>query len=258
MLILVAYHPGSAEVARLQSCLEALAPSIGVTVVVNEARPGEPVEALRGRADLFLACPANQGYGRAVNRAVAELRSRGCLPPLLGALNTDLCWAPGSFETALAWLEAHPDVALAVPQIVDAEGRVQQLCKRDPSVLALLSRRFLPDCCKPRALRRYDARYVMAEHDYSQSFEVPYLSGCCMLIRSRCFEAVGGFDPRYFLYLEDADLTRSLRRVGRCVHLPLLSVWHHWGRGNHRSLRLTLVNLHSAWIYFRKWGLRWR
>ncbi len=48
-----------------------------------------------------------------------------------------------------------------VPQIVDAEGSVQYLCKRDPSVLAMLSRRFLPAWAKPRWLRRYDSWYVM-------------------------------------------------------------------------------------------------
>jgi len=67
---------------------------------------------------------------------------------------------------------------------------------------------------------------------------------------------VGGFDSRYFLYLEDADLTRSMATIGRTIHLPIASVIHYWGRGNYRSWWLVLVNLHSAWIYFRKWGLR--
>jgi len=44
--------------------------------------------------------------------------------------------------------------------------------------------------------------------------------------------------------------------MGRTVHLPEARVSHYWGHGNHRSKRLTLVNFHSAWIYFRKWGIR--
>jgi hypothetical protein len=40
------------------------------------------------------------------------------------------------------------------------------------------------------------------------------------------------------------------------MHVPLARVRHAWGRGNHRSLRLTLVNLMSAWLYFRKWGFK--
>lgn len=76
-----------------------------------------------------------------------------------------------------------------------------------------------------------------------------------MLLRTEDFLKVGCFDERYFLYLEDADLTRSLAQQGRCVHLPLAAIMHGWGRGNYRSWRLMLVNMVSAWRYFRKWGL---
>ncbi len=75
-----------------------------------------------------------------------------------------------------------------------------------------------------------------------------------MLMRSEAFQKVGGFDQRFFLYLEDADLTRRMAREGRCVHLPLVEVVHGWGRGNYSSLRLMLVNVMSAWRYFRRWG----
>ena len=260
-LILVAFHPSVEEVERLAACLRRLDRRIGYGVVANEFEPGEPVEKLEAGADLFLRCSENLGYGRAVNRAVAALRQAAAaagqeMAPYLGALNTDLHWFEGTFETALTWLEHHPDVVLAVPQLQDPQGIVQRLCKRHPTLLGLFSRRFWPERFKPRWLRRYDRWYVMADRDYGQVFDVPYLSGCCMLMRTATFLAAGGFDERFFLYLEDADLTRSMASRGRCVHLPLVAVTHHWGRGNHRSWRLTLVNLHSAWMYFCKWGLR--
>jgi len=255
-LILVAFHPSAAEVGRLEICLAQLPLQIGYVVVVNDHTPGEPVERLQAGADLFLTTQKNPGYGSAVNWAAHQLLASGVAGPWIAAMNTDLTWDPGSFETLLAWLNQRPDVVLAVPQIVDPAGTVQQLCKTDPALLALLSRRFLPECCKPRALRTYDRRYVMADRNYEEPMDVAYLSGCCMLIRRSAFEAVGGFDERFFLYLEDADLTRSLRAMGRCMHVPLARVRHAWGRGNHRSLRLTLVNLMSAWLYFRKWGFK--
>lgn len=255
-LIFVAFHPEAHEVERLRNCLERLPDSIGWAVVCNSHRTGEPAEALEPGADLFLRRHDNPGYGRAINLAVRELSRLALLAPYLGALNTDLSWDEGTFERMLARLEAHPEVVLAVPRIQDPAGREQALCKQDPTLLALLSRRFWPQWLKPAWLRRYDADYVMVDSDLNGIFDVPYLSGCCMLIRSRAFLEVGGFDPRFFLYLEDADLTRMMRVHGRCVHLPVASVTHSWGRGNHRSLRLTFVNLQSAWMYFRKWGLR--
>jgi len=255
-LVVVAYHPSEAEVARLQASLRALPEDIGYGVVVNDHRPGEPVEALAGASQVFLPNRHNPGYGRAINQAVSALAQLGSLPTYLGALNTDLTWPSGCFETLLDWLDRHNDVVLAVPQLLNPEGEVQQLCKQNPSLLGLFSRRFVPDSFKPGWLNHYDRYYVMADQDYNNIFEASYLSGCCMLMRSQAFVAVGGFDERFFLYLEDADITRNLAKYGRTIHLPLASVVHHWGRGNHRSKKLTLVNLHSAWIYFRKWGFR--
>ena len=251
LLLLVAYHPSPEEVDQLQACLSALPDQVGYAVVVNDYLPGEAVEQLADGADCFLSNADNPGYGRAVNLLVAQLEE---IPPYLGVLNTDLAWAVGTFEQLLGWLQQHPDVSLAVPQILDEAGKPQKLCKRHPTVLGLFSRRFLPDWLKPAWLKRYDRWYVMADQDYQQVFEVPYLSGCCMLMRSDAFRRVGGFDERYFLYLEDADLTRSLASEGKCVHLPVAGVVHNWGRGNYRNLSLMLVNLTSAWHYFSKWG----
>ena len=251
LLLFVAYHPSLQEVERLQACLAELPPQVGYAVVVNDHHPGEPVEQLAAGADGFLANPDNPGYGRAVNRLVAHL---GQLPPYIGVLNTDLTWPGGTFEQLLGWLQQHPQVSLAVPQILDEAGSPQKLCKHNPTVLGLFSRRFLPDWLKPTWLKRYDRWYVMADQNNQEAFEAPYLSGCCMLIRSDAFRRVGGFDERYFLYLEDADLTRTLARDGRCVHLPVAGVVHGWGRGNYRNLGLMAVNLASAWQYFRKWG----
>ena len=250
-LLLVSYRSSPQEVEQLQACLAALRPEVGYAVVVNAHQPGEPVEQLAAGADGFLTNADNPGYGRAVNRLAAQL---GELPPYIGVLNTDLSWQPGTFERLLAWLQQHPEVNLAVPQILDPAGTPQKLCKHNPTVLGLFSRRFLPAWLKPAWLKRYDRWYVMADQNYQEVFEAPYLSGCCMLIRSEAFRLAGGFDERYFLYLEDADLTRSLARDGRCVHLPVASVVHNWGRGNYRNLWLMAVNLASAWHYFRKWG----
>lgn len=253
LLLLVSYRSSRQEIDKLQACLAGLQPEVGYAVVVNAYKPGEPVEQLAAGAHCFLTNCDNSGYGRAVNRLVAEL---GELPPYIGVLNTDLSWQLGTFERLIAWLQENQEVNLAVPQILDPAGKPQKLCKQNPTVLGLFSRRFLPDWLKPSWLKRYDRWYVMADQNYQQVFEAPYLSGCCMLIKSEAFRQVGGFDERYFLYLEDADLTRSLARHGGCVHLPVASVVHNWGRGNYRNLGLMMVNVASAWNYFRKWGWR--
>ena len=75
-----------------------------------------------------------------------------------------------------------------------------------------------------------------------------------MFIKTSSFLQVGGFDERYFLYLEDADLSRTLSLIGKCIHVPFAAVYHGWGKGNYRSFYLTFVNIVSAYQYFMKWG----
>jgi GT2 family glycosyltransferase len=254
VIALVGYRPSMADVERIQESLAALAPTIGYAVYANGFSPGDCTESLFDGADLVITNAGNIGYGRAVNALAGKLVA---LPPYFAAANIDLYWQPGSVEALLASLQGHPEVSLAVPAICDEEGILQKLCKRNPTILALISRRFIPDFFKPPSLKRYDQWYVMGEKNYEEPFECQYLSGCFMLFRGDVFEAVGGFDERYFLYLEDADISRSASLYGRCMHLPIASVVHRWGRGSHKNIRLAVVNIFSAWKYFRKWGVAW-
>ena len=191
LLLLVAYHPTPDEVDHLEACLIELSENIGYAVVVNDYIPGEPVEKLATNADYFLTNNNNLGYGRAVNLLVSKLEN---VPSYLGILNTDLTWSSDTFECLVAWLQKHPDVSLAVPRIVNKAGMTQKLCKRDPTLLSLYSRRFVPSWMKPAWLRRYDQWYVMSDKNYDEVFEASYLSGCCMLVRSNDFLQIGGFD----------------------------------------------------------------
>jgi len=254
-LLIIAYRPLAPEVEALVACLQKLELGLRYSVALNacDGIPLKLFDNLFSGALVVQLNSENLGYGRAANRLFKALPQPA---PWVAVLNTDLHWQPGSFETLLHWLNAHPDVVAAVPQILSPSGQLERLTKRDPSLLALFSRRFLPHRLKPQWLRRVDSFYTMGDHDLHTIYEVPYLSGCCMLVRSSAYAAVGGFDPAYFLYLEDADFSRRLRPLGRCLHLPLSAVTHGWGRGSHRSLWLTLVNLWSAVIYFRRWGLR--
>ena len=254
-LLIIAYRPSLLEIEALVACIQSLSPSIRYSIALNSAilETEKLLEPLFGKALIVQRNSDNIGYGRAANNLFFAINQPA---PWVAVLNTDLYWQPGSFETLLSWLASQHDVVAAVPQILSPSGQVERLTKRDPSFISLCSRRFVPQWLKPTWLRRLDARFTMDDQNVHTIFEVPYLSGCCLFVRSNAYAAVGGFDPAYFLYLEDADLTRRLRPLGRCLHLPIAAVTHGWGRGSHRSLWLTLVNFCSAFIYFRRWGFR--
>jgi N-acetylglucosaminyl-diphospho-decaprenol L-rhamnosyltransferase len=88
---------------------------------------------------------------------------------------------------------------------------------------------------------------------------VGWLSGSCLLIRRRAFDAVGGFDERYFMYMEDVDLGDRLGRAGwRNVYVPGAEVLHAKGhstgreparnlRAHHTSTYIYLADRHNRW-----------
>ena len=255
VLIFISYKTSYQEVLSLRERLLSLPSNIQFSVFVNSYLPSDPITILKSYTPYFFSSSRNLGYGIAANNAVKLLP---VVPKYLGILNTDISWDDTSFPNIINFMESSADTSLCVPQIYDLNGKLQYLSKQNPSILSLLSRRFIPTCLKPSWLLKYDYFNEMRHMDYSISFEAPYLSGCCMIFRSSSYLEIGGFDERFFLYLEDADITRSISRIGKSLHFANSRITHSWGRGNHKSIWLTLVNILSAILYFAKWGLKLR
>ena len=86
--------------------------------------------------------------------------------------------------------------------------------------------------------------------------QTEYLSGCFMFCRVADLNKVGWFDEQYFMYLEDADLTRMLSKYGKCVHIPFVFIGHLWAKESHKILKLKLIAIYSFILYSMKWGLK--
>ena len=73
------------------------------------------------------------------------------------------------------------------------------------------------------------------------------------MIRTELFKDLGGFDERYFMYFEDADLSRRVRQKADVVFYPKIAVYHGWKRDNTKNLRGIRIFLTSMAKYFWKW-----
>jgi GT2 family glycosyltransferase len=161
----------------------------------------------------------NRGFAHACNLAAAT-----CDAPWLLFLNPDTEVLEGSLAELAAGLP--PETGIAGARQLDDSGALIPTMRLFPSAsravgdslgLERLPRR--PDWLGERELRleRYD-----------HAFEGDWTIGSFMLVRREAFDAVGGFDERFFLYSEEVDLCLRVGRAGwKVVHSPALTILHH-------------------------------
>lgn len=191
----------------------------------------------------------NIGFGAANNLVLSKLDSTYHV-----IMNPDVYFEDSlSLITLMKYLDDHPNVGMVAPQIVNEKGELQYLCRRNLTVLDLLLR-FSPI----KAGRKRQDRHVMKDMDYNTSFNIEFASGCFMMIRTDLFKQLGGFDERFFLYAEDADLTRRVNQTSQTVYVPEATFCHAWKRASYRDPAMTRIHLKSLWKYFRKWGFKFK
>lgn len=199
--------------------------------------------------------PGNPGFGAGQNRGVALATSRYVL-----LCNPDAEVDPGAVRQGAAFLDGAPKVA-AVQGVVlnrvtgtaershgDALGPVHLLGR------ALGARRLLAVRAIRRLARRSPVVRDHVEREPADPVEVDSLAATAILVRRAAFDAVGGFDPSYFLYGEDLDLCRRLRRAGWAL-VALPGVWAtHQSGGSSES---TVVRELHWWRGTMQYAARW-
>jgi GT2 family glycosyltransferase len=161
---------------------------------------------------------------------------------------------PPDLNSATPQLDQSPSCAAAEPRILDPDGSLQGNARGDPDMFTglfgrtTLLRRALPDLAVSKRNVISDA----SVGDGRASVAVDWLSGACMLARRDALLQVKGFDERYFLYWEDADLCRRLRARGyRVRYVPSATAIHRVGHSS-RSVRASAIRAfhESAYLYY--------
>ena len=193
----------------------------------------------------YLAAPLNGGFGYGHNLAIRRYAQES---DLFLICNPDIRFETADYETLIHGALQRPE-GLFAPKVVYPDGRDQYGRRLLPSPLDLFARRFLPSLAE-----RLDRRFMLSDYDITQPSFIPFLSGSFMLFKSSALLALGGFDERYFMYLEDIDLSRRCaERFGNC-YLPNCVVVHEHQQASYSNPKLRNIHIQSAIRYFNKWG----
>ena len=268
VVLTVTYSPGPHLDRFLGSLGHATQRRVTVVMADNGSTDGAPEVAVERYPNVrLLHMGANLGYGSAVNRAVAAYLSDPDLtdagdPQFFVVANPDVVWGPRSIDDLLLAAERWPDAGSLGPLIRDPDGSIYPSARHQPSLVRGGMHAVVGPFWKSNP---WTAAYRQERLAPSER-PVGWLSGSCLLLRRAAYDAIAGFDERYFMYMEDVDLGDRLNRAGwQNVYVPAAEVLHDKGHStgrdparnlaaHHTSTYTFLADRHPGW---RQAPLRW-
>ena len=216
----------------------------------SNAVPPTVAALLRDYRFEIIAGHGNIGYGSAHNLVLSQVGRYHLI------LNPDIDMEPKALINAIHFMSHNLECGLLTPQAQWPNGEHQYLCKSYPTVLDLLLRGFAPASVRKfftERLNRYEMKLQTAGAVY---WDPPIVSGCFMFFRSAVLKKINGFDPSYFLYFEDFDLSLRTSQVSRIVYVPMVNVKHAGGHAARKGLKHLFMFARSALTFYSKHGLR--
>jgi N-acetylglucosaminyl-diphospho-decaprenol L-rhamnosyltransferase len=221
-VVIVSYETREDLAACLRSVAAEGGPDVETIVVDNASSDGSADLVARDFPAVGLVRNAqNVGFGAACNRGAAVAAA-----PYLLFLNSDAQVTAGAVDALARALDTRPDVAIVGPRTLNGDGTAQVSFGPALTPLAEWRQRRLV-----RGVARRDPDALRLAHERSlRASEPDWVSGSCLMIRRRAFDAASGFDEGFFLYEEDVDLCVRVRAAGGRVRFePAATVVHRLG-----------------------------
>jgi GT2 family glycosyltransferase len=179
----------------------------------------------------------NIGFGAAHNLA---FKNKTVQSDIHLIINPDVYFDKEVMLQFLEWFANENTVSLAVPQVLNEDATLQHIVREIPTPMSLLKRKFGVDS---------------GEIDIQSNLisEIPFSHGCFIAIKSDVYQSIGGFDERFFLYMEDVDLFIKAKEYGKTVINTNYSIYHGWERGSSKSMKLLSFHIASAIKFFWKY-----
>ncbi len=239
----VLYHHTQADI---QATLDSLLTSEAVRKIILVDNGGcDWANQLNHPKITYLKSPKNGGFGYGHNLAMRKFAKDS---EFFLICNPDIYFEPSQLDQLIN-IAKHREEGLFSPKICYPNGKNQYGQRLLPTPLNLFTRRFLPTLAD-----KLDETYLLKHMHFDKPSFVPVCSGSFMLFRSKALLALKGFDDRYFMYMEDFDLSRRCAVQFSNCYVPDITVYHEHAQGSYRSSKLLKCHIQSAIKYFNKWG----
>jgi len=265
-VIVVNYGTAALAIEAVESVLSTDEAGVCEIHLVDNASPGDDADRLRAKtADwparvTFWPEAENHGFGRGNNLVLQALTTRPetDAPDYVLLLNPDASVLGDAILQLARALNEQQDVAAVGAAIRNSEGDLAVSAFRFPTWISELTRviDFGP-------LKRLTHRDRVSLPPELPRQEVDWVSGSAVMFRFDALKSTGFFDPGFFLYYEEVDLMRRLRRDGwRILHVPEAEVLHHAGVStglqSEGPRRRNPTYLYESWVHYfsRRFG-RW-
>lgn len=221
--------------------------SLKVYLIDNNSPDGsaEKLKAQRFEGEVEVIClDKNVGFGSGHNTVL----------PLLDSdyhfiVNPDITLNEDTVSQLCTWLDANEGVVMATPRLAFPDEKEQYTAKRVPTFMALLARQL-------HIFKGVEKRYLMLDKDLTKPQEIQFCTGCFNVMRTDIFKEIGGFDESYFMYVEDADITRRAMQKGKVMYVPDVCVTHAWHRDANKKWKNFWMQIKSMFHYWKIWGFK--
>ncbi|UCE67055.1 MAG: glycosyltransferase family 2 protein [Candidatus Zixiibacteriota bacterium] len=234
----------------LEECIESIRRQKGVAfeivVVDNDSRDG--TDYYLNKLDTKnILLDENRGFGTAVNLGAKKAEYKH-----LFILNPDTIVPPDSLKKLFRFAELKADYGLIAPALEYPDGRPQISARKLPRRRDFLLSRGSP-LYRLGITGEKEGGYIVP--DAGDSIEIPAVSATAILIKTELFNEMGGFDERFFMYMEDIDLCRRIRDRGLPVILvPGVRIKHSWRKSSSKKPFFSAYHHHlSVLKYFSKY-----
>jgi len=186
----------------------------------------------------------NLGFTGGHNHAIAMRQAPHAFP-----LNSDTIVYPGAIRGLLDYLEAHAEVGIVAPKLLNPDGSLQYSCRRFPNPMAALFRNTPLGKLFPN--NRFTREYLMQDWQHEAPRDVDWVSGAAFLVRKEVIDELGVFDPEYFMFCEDVDWCWRVWKSGKkVVYYPLSVITHAIGRSTDKAPNRMIGRFHRSMFRF--------